>query len=140
MIFRVKHIYVTVSPLFFAVAIWALLADKAVPFGLCLMALSLHEMGHIVMIYLLQEKIAIFRIIPFGFSCRLKNQSKIVPEKMIKILFAGPVVNFLTAGLFFLGTKEFAMMNLLLGMFNLLPIGELDGGRIFQIVETKRGK
>jgi len=132
MIFRLKRLYITVSPFVFTVVIWSLFTNKISSLLICLLALVLHEIGHIIMIYLLGEKIVIFRILPVGFSCRLKNQSKIVEKKMMKILIAGPAVNFLMAGLFFFRTKEFAMINFLLGMFNLMPIGELDGGRIFE--------
>jgi len=92
------------------------------------------------MIFALKEKIAIFRIVPIGFSCRLKNQSKVSRKNMMKILIAGPAVNFLMAGLFFLWTNEFAVMNFLLGIFNLLPVGELDGGRLFQLIEHGGGR
>lgn len=136
MIFRVKKMYVTVSPLFFIVMIWVFFTNQMTMFLSCFFALCLHEMGHITMIFALKEKIAIFRIVPIGFSCRLKNQSKVLRKNMIRILVAGPAVNFLMAGLFFLWTKEFAMMNFLLGAFNLLPVGKLDGGRLFQLLES----
>jgi len=140
MIFRVKRLYVTVSPLFFVVLFWSVFTGRSGAFLICLLALLLHEMGHIFMILMMREKIAIFRIIPFGFSCRLKNQSKISAEKMRKILIAGPATNFFVAGLFFLWTKEFAVINVLLGMFNLLPVGELDGGRLFQLFAVGSSK
>jgi len=76
----------------------------------------------------------VFYIIPFGFSCRLRNQSKIEKNKMLKIILAGPVTSFTVAGLVFLWTKEFALVNLIIGIFNLIPIGNLDGGRIFRIL------
>jgi Zn-dependent protease len=53
---------------------------------------------------------------------------------MLKILIAGPAVNFITAGLILYWTPNYAMINCLIGLFNLLPIGELDGIRILNIV------
>ena len=138
MIFRMKKVFVVVSPLFFAVMLWVALTDKFAMFFSCFFTLCLHELGHIAMILMLNEKIAIFRIVPIGFSCRLKNQSKVSRENMMKILIAGPAVNFLTAGLFYFWTNEFAVMNFLLGVFNLLPVGELDGGRLFQLIASGR--
>jgi len=135
MIFRVKKLYVTVSPLFFVVLVWVFFTNQMMMFFCCFFALCLHEMGHIMMIWMLKEKISIFRIVPLGFSCRLKNQSRVLRKNMMKILIAGPAVNFLVAGLFYFWTKEFAMMNFLLGVFNLVPVGELDGGRLFQLFE-----
>ena len=55
-------------------------------------------------------------------------------NKMLKILIAGPAVNFVTAGLVFYWTQEFAIINFLIGIFNLLPIFELDGMRIISIL------
>jgi copper chaperone CopZ len=46
------------------------------------------------MTYILGEEISILKILPFGLSCTLKNQSKITANKMLKILMAGPAVNF----------------------------------------------
>ena len=43
-------------------------------------------------------------------------------------------MSFTVAGLVFLWTKEFALVNLIIGIFNLIPIGNLDGGRIFRIL------
>ena len=85
------------------------------------------------MICMLKERIAILRILPIGFSCRLRNKSKVSRKNMMKILISGPAVNVLMAGLFYFWTKELAVTNFLLGIFNLLPVGELDGGRIFEI-------
>lgn len=134
MLFRINKVYVSISIYFFAMIIWVIFFHRVNEFIYCLGALFLHELGHIFMIYHLKEKISVFYIIPFGFSCRLKNQSKIEKNKMLKIILAGPVTSFTVAGLVFLWTKEFALVNLIIGIFNLIPIGNLDGGRIFRIL------
>jgi Zn-dependent protease len=101
---------------------------------LCFFALTLHELGHILTAYFLDEKISMLKILPFGFSCKLKNQSQILKNQMLKILIAGPAVSFITAGLVFYWTSEFAVINFLIGMFNLMPIFELDGMRMASIL------
>ena len=68
MIFRVKRLYVTVSPLFLVVLFWSFFTNRIGAFLVCLLALLLHELGHIFMILAMREKVAIFRIIPFGYS------------------------------------------------------------------------
>ena len=110
------------------------LSGKIEAFGLCLSALIIHEMGHILTAYIFGEKVSVFYILPFGFCCRLKNQSKVKKENMMKILIAGPATSIIVAGLFVFWTKEFALVNLLLGVFNLLPVGKLDGGRIIDLL------
>lgn len=134
MLFKIKNVYVSVSVYFFLMVGWIIISDRINEFIYCLIALFLHEMGHILTIYKLKEKISVFYIIPFGFSCSLKNQSKIKSNKMLKIIFAGPATSFIVAGLVFLWTKEFAVTNFIIGVFNLIPLGNLDGGRIFRIL------
>lgn len=134
MLFRIRKTYISISIYFFVMLIWVICFRRTNEFVCCLIALFLHELGHIFMIYYLKEKISVFYIIPFGFSCRLKNQSKIEKDKMLKIILAGPATSFAVAGLVFLWTKEFALVNLIIGIFNLIPIGNLDGGRIFRIL------
>ena len=137
MIFHIKKLYICISWYFFIILAWVVLTNKAEAFLLCLGALIIHEFGHIITIYILEEKINIFYILPFGFCCRLKNQNKISNENMLKILLAGPVTSILVAGFFVLWTKEFAIVNFIIGLFNLLPLGDLDGGRAEKIIAKK---
>lgn len=135
MILCIKKLYICVSWYFFAMIFWIVITNKFEAFFMCFSALIIHELGHIVTIYVLREKINIFYILPFGFCCRLKNQNKISKDKMLKILIAGPVTSILVAGFFILWTKEFGIVNLIIGLFNLLPIGNLDGGRIYKMLD-----
>ena len=137
MIFRINKIYLCVSWYFFLIVVWTIFTNKIESFLLCLSALIFHELGHIFVINILKEKINIFFMLPFGFCCRLKNQNKISDKNMMKILLAGPVTSFCVAGFFVLWTKDFAVINFIIGLFNLLPIGELDGGRIMETLIKK---
>lgn len=134
MLFKIGKVYVSISIYFLLMIVWVILTSRVNEFLCCLISLVLHELGHIFMIYLLKEKISIFYIIPFGFSCRLKNQSVIEEGKMFKILLAGPMTSFIVSGLAFFYLKDFAVINLIIGVFNFIPIGYLDGGRIFRIL------
>ena len=132
MIFKIFGVYISVSWLFLCMICFAIFSGKFFTFLLCFFALILHEMGHIIMTYFLGEKINIFYILPFGFCCRLKNQSKIKKDKMIKILLAGPVTSLTIAGFSLFWTREFSLVNFVVGVFNLLPFGMLDGGRLIR--------
>ena len=131
---KLKNTYIVISPFFFAIVIWSLALNKQSDFLICLVALIIHELGHIITICLLKEEISVFQILQVGFSCRLKNQSHIETNKLIKIIIAGPVVSLIAAGLFLFWTKEFAIINLIIGLVNLFPVGELDGMRIMNII------
>lgn len=132
MIFKIFGIYISVSWLFLCMICFAIFSGKFSAFLLCFFALILHELGHIFMTYFLDERINIFYILPFGFCCRLKNQSKIKKDKMIKILLAGPAISLGIAGLSLFWTREFSLVNFVVGIFNLLPFGMLDGGRLIR--------
>ena len=137
MIFHFRKLYVCISWYFFIMLVWVFLIGKIDAFLICLLALSIHEIGHIIMIYILKEKISVFYILPFGFCCRLKNQNKVSDKNMLKILLAGPVASIMAAGLFILWTTDFAVVNFIMGMFNLIPFWELDGGRMAKILNNK---
>lgn len=60
------------------------------------------------------------------------------------MLAAGPAVNFLLFGVFYFGLSWdniykmiFAVANLCVGVFNLMPMGELDGKKLLDIVLMK---
>lgn len=133
MIFHIKKLYISISWHFFIMIIWIILTGKINAFFICLIALIIHELGHIITIYLLNEKINIFYILPFGFCCRIKNQNKISSKNMIKILVSGPISSILTSIICIFWSRNFAMVNFIIGIFNLLPLGSLDGGRLYKL-------
>jgi len=122
------------SPYLVVVILWCCINNKLKEFLICFLALTIHETGHLITAYLLHERVSVLKILPIGYSCRLKNQSQMEKKNLIKILIAGPAVSLLTAGLFLFWTKDFAIVNLMIGLVNLLPIGELDGMRIVHII------
>ena len=134
MILRIRRTYIILNPITILSIIFILIRSGITKCLLCIGALLIHETGHIIMTYTLGEEISILKILPFGLSCTLKNQSKITTNKMIKILIAGPAVNIITAGLALKWTPQFATINTIIALINLVPIGELDGKRILNIV------
>ena len=112
----------------------------------------LHELAHMVVGLLLGFKPLQIEIMPFGFEIKLLpkkedlnrkiRQSNLVELKNIYILAAGPLFNLIIATLFsYIGLKTnietvtlITYSNLLLFIFNLIPIYPLDGGRIIESV------
>lgn len=102
----------------------------------------LHEIGHLLaglIIGMKAEKIEImpfgvsicFKINPSDYNKKIKNGNKMQLKKMI-IAIAGPLTNFviIMLALNIKIREEIIYTNLLLMLFNLLPIYPLDGGRI----------
>ena len=123
-----------------------------------LMILALvHELGHLVCGICLGLKLKSIKITPVGFQILVKNniqdynikiqKGNEICIKKIAIAFAGPLVNIFIAIIAFfmpeniVAQKETIIYaNLMLAIFNLLPIYPLDGGRIVkEIIMIKDG-
>ena len=121
-------------------------------YGLLMLFAFLHELGHLFMGIMLGFKPQNLCINPMGISIKFKINLKDYNNKIIRanyltlkkiiVAIAGPAVNFFIAILFtfnnitFLGLKnEFVVYsNIIIAIFNLIPIYPLDGGRILKYI------
>ncbi|QEK12297.1 hypothetical protein FQB35_07855 [Crassaminicella thermophila] len=100
----------------------------------------LHEGAHVYMGNLLGYKINSIEIFPFGGVVRMEADIAINPQHEIMIAISGPILNLIMVflgyyilNIFQLSNEKFLFFiysNLSIGIFNLLPILPLDGGRI----------
>ncbi|MCI9039547.1 MAG: hypothetical protein HFJ29_06750 [Clostridia bacterium] len=118
----------------------------------------LHELGHLCTGLALGFKPKIMKMTPFGFQIAFKTciedynkkikQGNELCIKRIIIYLAGPVMNLFLILSCLLGNIELMIpkdiiiySNILLAIFNLLPIYPLDGGRILkEIVHIFKGR
>ncbi len=127
---------------FLLIALLALFAfyDKS---GVMLLAISsafIHELGHIVVSEILGLGVKELYFAPFGIRMILKTPLSIVKRgKKIAVLSAGCFVNLVLFALFWaLNHKTAALIHLITAVFNILPAGTLDGGRIiYEIISIK---
>jgi Zn-dependent protease len=108
-----------------------------------------HELGHSYVA--LRNKVPVKSITLFFFGGVAQiGQEPRTPGAEFRIAIAGPIVSLFLAGLFaglrliggslpYLGASigYLASINLILGLFNLLPGFPLDGGRIFRAIAWK---
>ena len=105
----------------------------------CIMIFAfIHELGHIVIGLLLKLKPKYLQLMPVGISITFEDYGykNLIETKKILIAIAGPITNILLS-LFFIIIKAndlFIYSNLLIAIFNLIPIYPLDGGRILKSV------
>ena len=118
----------------------------------------LHELAHMLISLILGFKPRSMEIMPFGFSLTLIpkeediktkiKKSNLVELKYIYVAIAGPLLNLIIATVFsYISLKInseivdlITYSNLLIFMFNLIPIYPLDGGRvIYSVLKINNG-
>ena len=104
----------------------------------------IHEIGHIVVGLILKMKLEKIEIMPFGLSSSFDTNFN--KYKEIIVALAGPITSLALVILCnkinfkYINTQEAMYSNLLILLFNLIPIYPLDGGRIIKgILHTKYG-
>jgi len=135
--FKIGRVRIKISFLFFAMLTLLFAVDKNAIALIAVISAALHEFGHIIALYFFKsqpEEIA------FGvFGIRIQQNKRLLSEfKEAVVVCCGPLVNVILFILFFIANfvfkKEWLMticaVNLVIGVFNLLPIFPLDGGRI----------
>lgn len=138
---------------------WGNLAASGVFVLAIAVSVVIHELGHAVVIKLMGWDA---EIVIHGFGGVTLSQSKPTPWQQVVISVAGPIMNGVQMAVAFvvlvylgrhlhlavgggatslpiLFLDQFFMVNLILGIFNILPIYPLDGGQAFQsIVQVVR--
>lgn len=119
-------------------------------YGIIMLFAFIHELGHIISGLLLGLKPEKLEIMPYGLSVGFKTKcddynikikkGSILDIKKTVIAIAGPLTNLLITILFIIFPIKFFNIereliiyaNILIGLFNLIPIYPLDGGRIIK--------
>lgn len=109
-------------------------------------SIALHELGHSWVAIRKGCRVHEIMLLPIGGVAKMNNlPSKPMDEFLVAV--AGPLTSFALSGIFLLlsGTGFLMMLfaslsgiNLMLGLFNLLPSFPMDGGRIFRAFMTPR--
>lgn len=142
--FKLFGTEIYISFLFSAVITVMLLTDRTGLLVPTLFAIIMHEIGHLFAMWALECAPKRIKLIPASiqitspFSKRYKND--------IIIAVCGPTVNFVlffTLYFNYLAFKNeltlyYALLNLIIGLFNSLPVKGLDGGTILFSILAKK--
>lgn len=132
------EVSIYISPIMFVMAVFFVAFGMAYEFACSLTAVILHECAHARVAKRLGYALGEIRLMPYGAA--LCGISDMRPAHEVAIAIAGPLFN-LTLGLVFAAmwwlvptsyafTSTFCVCNLYIGLFNLMPVYPLDGGRI----------
>lgn len=134
----------------FIFAIIFLLTKQIRIYGILMLFALIHECGHLLVGIILKFKPLKLEIMPYGLSIdfkvecndynkKIKKRTMLSLKKML-IAFAGPFTNLIIVlvfimfniNLFGIERELVIYSNILIGLFNLIPIYPLDGGRILK--------
>ncbi len=115
-----------------------LMLDRSGIAAMCILFAALHEAGHIIALKIFHCAPAKIKITPGGIKISDTRLSVRSFKNEIIAALSGPAVNIICSILFYILWKTLcrdsfllaAAVSLVIGLFNLLPIFPLDGGRV----------
>lgn len=142
--FKLFGTEIYVSFLFSAVITLMLATDRTGMVMPTLFAILMHESGHLFAMWALECAPKRIKLIPA--SVQITSPMTRRYKNDIAIAVCGPLVNFVLFLTFYLNylafknelTLYYALLNLLIGAFNSLPVCGLDGGTVLQCLLAKR--
>lgn len=139
---------VRIHPLFWLVAGIAILTGYFWELSILFLIVFIHELGHAAAAQYFSWKIKKILILPFGGTCEVdEHGNRPIFEELI-IVAAGPLqhiwlaafaVALETSGLITMDSALlFHKFNLMVFLFNLLPVWPLDGGKLLYLIMSAR--
>ena len=142
---------IRVSPLMLLMAVYFVAAGMAYEFVCTLAAVLLHECAHAKVAKHFGYELNVIKLMPYGAA--LCGDVGMKPKHEAFVAAAGPALNIALALVFaalwwllpasYMFTRAFCLCNMYIGVFNLLPVYPLDGGRVlFALLSSriKRGR
>ncbi|WP_154985523.1 M50 family metallopeptidase [Paenibacillus xylanexedens] len=141
---RVWGVRISLHPFFVIIMMTSLLTGHFIELITLFAIVFIHECGHAAAAALLGCRVLSIQMLPFGGVAVIEDGGKLTAYREIVIALAGPLQNILMVGIvlllsrFQLGDPLFLdyiiQANLLIALFNLLPVLPLDGGKIVQAI------
>ncbi|MCH1641613.1 M50 family metallopeptidase [Paenibacillus timonensis] len=137
-----RGIAISFHPFFVIIMLLSVLTGHFLELLALFAIVFVHEMGHVFAARMYGIKVISVQMLPFGGVAVMEDAGDITAGREIVIALAGPLQNVLLIGASLLlhvagmwdgpFLNYFIQSNLLIALFNLLPILPLDGGKISQ--------
>lgn len=132
--FKIKNVSVKISFSFFAVFLLMIIAGDLKICVYSLAASLLHEMVHIIFMYIFGSSLRSFTLSLFGANIVKDECNNISAWKEGIINISAPVFNIIFGVVFLYIKKEWAIINFVIGIFNILPFKDFDGGKFIECI------
>ncbi len=143
---KLQKMRFVVHPLFIIVGVLMAFLGQGFMFCAYTLCVLIHELGHMLIARKLGYFCARIKLMPFGAVFEAESD-EFCPKDEILIAVTGPLVNLVVALIIvclwwvypncYYITCDFAIANLVCGVFNLVPIFPLDGGRVVLALISK---
>lgn len=135
---------ISIHPLFFLFVLFAYTFGFMAELLLFIAIVFLHELGHALAARYFGWRVRKIELFPFGGAVQVDESGNRPWREELLVILAGPAVNlFLALSTWFLyqaglwtspTSLQFIEYNLILFLFNLIPIVPLDGGKLLQLL------
>lgn len=135
---RFKFFGVPLELPFLAVSLLScvIILDYSGKIFLCILAAIVHECGHLFSMLCFKIKPDYIKLRAFDIVICAKTDKSFLSDFLITLF--GPVSNLLFSCLFYKISPDFSMINLLIGLFNLLPVESFDGGHALSVLLNRK--
>ena len=126
---KIKGFTAEIKPAFIVVLLIMIALGMIEQFFIVLLSVTIHETAHILMAGIWGLKTEKVIVTPIGETAIIKGIESIHIIKKLLIVMIGPMTSILIG---ILTEGMISDINMIIGLFNLIPIYPLDGGRILQ--------
>lgn len=137
-----KGTALSLHPLFVIVMLASVVTGRFLELLTLFIIVFIHELGHAAAAAAMGFKVRAIQMLPFGGVAVIEDDGRMTAWKEIVIALSGPLQNVIMIGLAlccrWAGWGDEAMLayiiqgNVMIALFNLLPILPLDGGKVLQ--------